>query len=353
MKSFLFWFFLAFLLVLRILATRQNFPDGTKLKISGQILEEPIFYNFYQKISLENFSFYLPKFPEIFYGDKIVVTGTVERGTLTDAKLITKKQEKNLLFSVRQKIINFYQKVLPEPHSSLVAGIVLGSKASIPETFWNSLRNTGVAHVVVASGMNVTLVASFILSLSLLCLSRGRAILITLIGIAIYVVLSGFDTPIIRAGIMAGLTFWAQKEGKLVNTWQILSLTALIMLIINPLWIRDIGFILSFVATASLILFEIRIRNIIFYLPEIFKEGLSTSLAAQIGVSSILFVTFGHFNLMSPIINALVLWTIPYIMIIGGIGGIIGLIVPALGRLVLYLVYPLSWFFVKTVETFS
>ena len=335
------------------MATRQNFPDGTKLRISGQVLEEPTYYNFYQKFSLENFIIYLPKFPEISYGDKIIVEGIVQKDNLLNAKLVGVKEEKNFLFKIRTKIITFYQKVLPEPHASLVAGITLGSKASIPEDFWNSLKKTGLAHVVVASGMNVTLVASFLLSISFLYFSRKKAILITLLGIAIYIVLSGFDTPIIRAGIMAGLTFWAQKEGKVVDAWRILVLTALTMLIINPQWIRDIGFILSFVATASIILFEIRIRNIIFYLPKVFKEGLSTSLAAQIGVSSILFVTFGQFNILSPIINALVLWTIPYIMIIGGIGGTLGLIIPFLGRLILYLGYPLTWFFVKMVGIFN
>ena len=59
--------------------------------------------------------------------------------------------------------------------------------------------------------------------------------------------------------------------------------------------------------------------------PEILKEGLSTSLAAQIGVAPILFVTFGQFNILSPLINALVLWTVPYIMILGSVGGVVGL----------------------------
>ena len=56
-------------------------------------------------------------------------------------------------------------------------------------------------------------------------------------------------------------------------------------------------------------------------------------------------MTFGQFNILSPIINALILWTIPYIMVLGALGGIIGLIVPVLGRLILFVSFPfLSWF---------
>ena len=88
-------------------------------------------------------------------------------------------------------------------------------------------------------------------------------------------------------------------------------------------------------------------------IPASFREGLSTSLAAQVGVAPIIFVTFGQFNVLSPIINALVLWTIPYIMVIGAIGGIIGLIVPVLGRLIMFALYPLIYWFVQIINLSS
>ncbi len=88
-------------------------------------------------------------------------------------------------------------------------------------------------------------------------------------------------------------------------------------------------------------------------IPVILREGLSTSLAAQIGVAPILLVTFGQFNLLSPLINALVLWTIAPITIIGAIGGLIGVFVPGLGRMILYLTFPLSAWFVYIVNIFN
>ena len=130
-------------------------------------------------------------------------------------------------------------------------------------------------------------------------------------------------------------------------------MSAFIMLMLNPGYLGNLGFILSFTATASLMLFESKVRSLIYFVPRIFREGLSTSLAAQIGVAPILFYNFGELNLLSPLINALVLWTIPYITIIGAIGGVMGLAVPLIGRLILFAIYPLTEYFVFVVSIFN
>jgi len=115
----------------------------------------------------------------------------------------------------------------------------------------------------------------------------------------------------------------------------------------------DIGFILSFVSTMSIMLFQSKIDKKVQFLPKVIKEGFTTSLSAQIGVTPILFVTFGQFNIWSPLINALILWTVPILMVLGALGGVVGLAVPFLGKSILWLSYPLLWWFVGVVEVFS
>lgn len=73
-------------------------------------------------------------------------------------------------------------------------------------------------------------------------------------------------------------------------------------------------------------LFGGKINSLIYFVPSIFMESLSTSFAAQIGVAPILFITFGQFNPLSPIINALVLWITPAITVISEVVGIISII---------------------------
>jgi competence protein ComEC len=161
------------------------------------------------------------------------------------------------------------------------------------------------------------------------------------------------DAPIVRAAIMGTLAFGAQGLGRLNLAWRALFISILAMLIINPLWIEDLGFILSVVATASLMLFERKVNSLIRFVPSVLREGLSTSLAAQIGVAPILYASFGQFNILSPLINALVLWTIPIITIVGSIAAISGLFIAGLGKLILMFIFPLTYWFITVVDYFA
>lgn len=344
---------LILLIIFRYFTTRPVYHNGDRVRITSPVLSDPINYSTSQYLRLAGLKIYLPLVPEISYGDKIVVEGIVNDGKLENPKLIKMGEGKTFLSGIRNSIIYFYQKVLPEPEGGLIAGIVIGAKGALSSDFYNQTKIVGVAHVVVASGTNVTFVVSFLMGVLTLILQRKKAILLCLVGIILYLFISGFDAPLIRAAIMASILFLSQETGRLVSSWRVLVVTASLMLIYNPDWLIDIGFILSFVSTMSLMLFEKRIRIWLSKVPEVLKEGLSTSLAAQIGVAPILFVTFGQFNILSPVVNALVLWTVPYLMILGAIGGAIGLIFPTLGKMVLWVSYPLLWWFVHIITFFN
>ncbi len=350
---------LILLIIFRYFTTRPVYTNGQTVRITSPVLSDPIKYSTSQYLRLAGLKVYLPLIPEISYGDKIIVEGIINNGKLENPKLInggkisTSKLDKTFLSGFRNSIISFYQKILPEPMSGLLGGIVIGAKGSLSPDFYNQTKLTGVAHVVVASGTNVTFVVSFLMGVTTLILSRRKAIFFVIFGIISYLFISGFDAPLVRAAIMASILFLSQETGRLISAWRILILTAALMLVYNPDWILDIGFILSFVSTMSLMLFEKRIRTWLSKVPEVLKEGLSTSLAAQIGVGPILFVTFGQFNILSPVINALILWTVPYLMILGAIGGVTGLIFPFLGKMILWVCYPLLWWFVHIVTLFN
>lgn len=350
-------FVLLLIILLRYLFSRPNYKDGDVLKITSTVYSEPIVYEDSQYINLQGLKIYLPKYPEVSYGDKIVVIGKVFKKEgkgffLNDPELISKIENENFMYRLRQELISIYKYSLPEPYASLVGGIILGSK-NMPQSFWEQLKQTGTAHVVVASGTNVSMLATFLMATLTYFFNRRHAVFITLAGIAGYIILSGLDAPIVRAGIMGSIAFLAQLTGRVSNSWRILIITSLIMLLIKPIWLIDIGFILSFVATSSLMLFQNKINEKLKFVPNILKEGLSTSLAAQIGVAPILFVTFGQFNIISPIINAFILWTVNYIMIFGALGGIISLIAPVVGRIILLFSFPFLYWFVKIIEMFS
>ncbi len=353
MKNLLFWGFLLSVVAVRIVSDRPDLPEGKTVKITGTVSQEPVVYSYYQKINLNGVKIFLEKYPEVSYGDKISVIGEITNGELNKPKLNFLDRKVLPFSTVRQKIISFFQQSFPEPHASLIAGTVLGSRGVSTGSFWEEIKKVGVAHVVVASGMNVTLVSGFLLSLLLLFVSRRKAVILAAVSIWGYVLLSGFDAPLVRAAIMGSTVFLGQFLGRVVSTLRILLITSLIMLIIFPQWIIDLGFILSFVATFSLILFQPKVQRYFSFLPGFLKEGLVTSTAAQIGVAPIIFVTFGRFSLLSPLVNALVLWTVGPMMVIGMLSGLLGLVWPALGKILLYLSYPLTAWFTGIVRLFS
>ena len=336
-----------------------NYIDGTKIQINSRISSEPIRYENAQYFRLDGLKIYLPLYPEVSYGDKVVIEGVVgsdAKGKVDRMKnpiLISLTENTTPLYSLRKNILEFLRKSLPEPHSSLIAGMVLGSKKNLPKDFYQDLQSTGTIHVVVASGMNATLVGGFVLSTLLHMMRRNKAVFLSVSVIWMYAVLSGFDAPIIRASVMTTIASIGQFSGRLHLSWWSLGMTMFLMLCVKPEWLGDLGFVLSFVSTTSLMLFEKRIAPYFCKVPTILREGLTTSLAAQVGVGPILFLTFGQFNIFSPVINAFILWTVPFITVIGFIAGSIGLIWYDLGKVILYVAYPFTSWFIWIVRVFS
>jgi len=341
------------IIVLRARTTASQYRVGESIVITSIVRSEPVRFEYSQGIEMQGLYMFLPLYPEIHYGDSLSVSGTVaDDGILKSTDIIKHTSRTSPLFRIRNQLIAVFDRSLPAPNSGLVAGMTIGSKALVPRDFWDMLKVSGTAHVVVASGMNITLVASFLISLLVIRIPRPKAILIACIGIWIYAFFAGFDAPIIRASIMASIGLLGIVTCRVRYAWRSFVGSALIMLMVNPAWISDLGFILSFTATGSLMLFERRVRRVLARLriPHVVLEDLSTSLSAQIGVAPILYYTFGYSNIWSPLINTLVLWTVVPIPSLGGVGGIIGLIIPSLGRSILTLIYPLTWWFVEVVK---
>lgn len=346
-------FVLLVVIILRITFYQTPYNEGDKLKITGRVDRETIVYDRTQQIHIAGLVMYIPKYPEVEYGDKVSVVGIYKDGKLDDAELISVAKSESLLYQFRKSVISFYKNSLPEPHASLVAGVTFGSKAGMPESFWEKLKTSGTAHVVVASGMNVTLVGGFLMSVLVNFVNRKKALVGIVVGIWVYAIAAGFDAPIIRAATMGSIAFSAQALGRLNNAFRALMLSAGLMILWNPLWLHDVGFQLSFGATLSLILFNAKVERLIHFVPPLLRQDLATSLAAQIGVAPLLVVYFGTVNLLSPIINAFVLWTIPLLTIIGMVAGVVGIIVPIIGKLLLMVVYPLTSWFLFIVNLFS
>jgi len=339
--------------------------DGQEISFETAILSQPQTVGSQQTLTAnyQNQSFdglrikiITSRFPELNYGDFVRISGEISnsnRGLLMYfPKIETINNSSSILQSglrsiniLRQKLISIFSKTLPSPSSSLLLGIIFGIKEQMPKDFNNNLRTSGVFHVIAASGMNVTLVGGFISTFFAFFLRRQIAVGLSILGIIFYAILAGLEPSIIRASIMGILVFSAQIMGRQTLAINGLALAGVGMLFIDPTLFSDVGFQLSFAATFGIL-----------YIKPLFKtkngivSEILTTVAAQIATLPILLTNFGLYSIYSVLVNGLVLWAVPILMMIGGIGAILSLILAPLGKLLIYLCYPLLLYFETIVN---
>ena len=180
-------------------------------------------------------------------------------------------------------------------------------------------------------------------------LKRQIAIFVSILGILFYAMLAGFEASIVRASVMGIIAFSSQILGKQQYGFYALLLTGFLMLFVWPKYLTDIGFQLSFAATAGIL-----------FIPTLFKkrqnllsEDFLTTFSAQAATMPIILSNFGTYSVWSIVVNVLVLWTVPFLMILGGIAAIISFIFEPLARLVLYICIPFLVYLEKTVGFFA
>lgn len=333
-----------------LLSFKSSQWEGRTIRISATVTSEPREYENSILVSLNNVRIFLPKSSNVSYGSYVVVEGIYSGDSLKKPKIILVKDPTSILSKARSKVLTSIRQTLPEPESSLLAGIVLGAP-NIPTDFNDLLLKTGTSHIVVASGGNLAIMAMFLERELSKYLKRQVFLPIIAIILAIYSLLTGFGAPIVRALIMWLIIMMAQMKGRIVSGRYALFLTILLMLIYKPFWIKDVSFLLSVGATGGVMLFtDVIYKKIKLRVADIFKESLSTSIAAQIGILPISVLVFKNLNFLSPIWNTLVLWVVPYLTIIGLVGSVMTLVFPTIGKIVFFLCYPFAWYFTKVLS---
>lgn len=332
----------------RIFFSLDSHLEGKKVRLTGTLYSEPREYGSSLLLRLHTFTFFVPRETRLEYGSHIIVEGTIKGQELQNVHVVTSRPPTSFLPYARARILSTIKRTLPEPESSLIAGVSIGAP-NIPPSFNDLLRQTGTSHIVVASGGNLAILAGF-LERTLSRVMRRR-IFLPLIAfiLLIYSVITGLGAPIVRALVMWFAIMLAQMTGRLVSPRYVLLITVLIMIIISPAWIRDVSFGLSVGATAGVMLLSTPLQRSLKKIPLI-SDALATSIAAQVGTLPISVLVFHDVKLLSPIWNVLVLWTVPYLTILGLVGSIVSLVFVPASTLLFWAAYPFAWYFVRLIS---
>ncbi len=340
--AFLFW---------RITTGLQQ-PQEGRVVFQGEVSSLP-------KVTKNGLTYQVGKFTvasgyvSVNLGDNLKVDGVL-KDRLVTAKSITKLPTpwwQQRLLALRQSLKSQIYRYFPDPQASLLAGITLGQNL-ISYNFKQQLVATGTIHVVVVSGYNIALVGSFFLVLAPY-LGRRKTTLLALVGIVCYTILVGFSAPTLRSTAMGVITLAGILLGKRTLALYLLGLTAWLMVVVNPSYLIDISFQLTFLATLGVLSFTPSFNQSFHKLHPFLREGLATTLAAQVLVVPVLFYYFGTVSLSAPLVNTLVLPVVPFVTLVGFIFLVVSFVSTFVGGVISsILMLPLT-FFTFTVATFA
>jgi competence protein ComEC len=268
--------------------------------------------------------------------------------------ITTNRQEPQWgLEKIRSRIVRSQMRWLGSPTGQLVSSMVLGQRAvDLPNDVRDRFIKAGLAHVLAASGFHVSLLLGMVLRLTNSFSSRSQLI-IGLITLAIYISLTGLQPSVVRAGLMGTAVLIALVTKSQVSPLGSLLLAATILLLINPLWIWDLGFQLSFLATLGLIVTVPSLSKQLDWLPPTIATAIAIPLAASIWTLPLLIYVFNTVATYSILVNVIATPLVTVISLGGMISAIAALIIPIVGSAIAWLLLSPTWLLNKITELFT
>jgi competence protein ComEC len=271
-----------------------------------------------------------------------------------------------VLDMLRGRIVARLHRVLPAAEASLVAGVLLGADETMPADVRQAFRDTGTAHILAVSGFNVTIVAAAAAAFfgSILGARRGSAAAGA--AVLLYTLLCGAGPAVVRAALMAGLALVALRLGRQSAALASLAAAALLMTLLDPGVVHDVGFQLSFLATLGLVLAGRPCQEVIrrwgeqIIRPEaarapviLIVELAALSLVAQLATLPLSAFVFHRLPLAALPANALILPAQPLLMAAGAATAAAALISVQLGLAVAWLAWVPAVFTLRVAHIFA
>ena len=228
----------------------------------------------------------------------------------------------------REKVINIHSKYLSSPNLEILGGIVFGDDAvSPPKEIKQSFVNSGLLHILAASGMNVAFIYSFFfIIMSILRTPFKLRVSLGMTMVIIYSLMTGLGASVIRATCMLVFVLIGKLIDRDAHSISLLSFVALLMLIVNPLWINDVGFQLSFIVTFGLLLMMPYFTRSTNKIIDFLVSTVTVPVIAQLWVIPIQIFYFNNISLYSIFANIM---SVPILMVLS-FGGFISALFSAI-----------------------
>ncbi len=337
---------------LRVRAETLTLDEGEPFPVKGIVLvQAPLVgaYRYGDPVTITGELLTPPESDDFSYRDYLARQGVHSMMQYTQIEVTGPRRGnpiRAVMLDFRATAHRTIMRLLPDPQASLLAGILLGIETGISPEVRDAFNAVGATHVIAISGSNLAILGGLIMSLTRRFMRERRAAAITIVGILTYAVFVGADAAVLRAAIMVALGLVAAQLGR--QTWAFASIAfaALLMTVINPLTLWDVGFQLSFLATLGLVLYVDPLQNWLAkglskllsadnaqQIVAAISDAFVVTVAAQITTTPIMAYYFGRFSVLSLPVNFLIIPAQTPLMVLGGLGVIAALLVWPLGQI--------------------
>ena len=240
----------------------------------------------------------------------------------------------------REKILKVHSKYLMSPNLEILGGIVFGDDAvSPPKNIKQSFVNSGLLHILAASGMNVGFIYSFFfLIMNFFKVPFKINTGICILAVLAYVLMTGLGASVLRAALMLLFVLIGKLIDRDAHSISLLSFVAFLMLIYNPMYVNDVGFQLSFIVTFGLLVMTPYVIQYKSRLLNWIIGSITIPIFAQLWVIPIQIFYFNNISIYSVFANIM---SVPILFIIS-FGGFISSL--------LSIIQPLSNFICMTFD---
>ncbi|SFL65776.1 DNA internalization-related competence protein ComEC/Rec2 [Salibacterium qingdaonense] len=216
----------------------------------------------------------------------------------------------NILKAWRYDGIQRIDTLFPEQLKGVAAALLFGERHLLDADTETDYQSLGLIHLLAVSGLHVGLLSAMLYFLLLrIGLTIEKAEWILLMLLPIYAILAGAAPSVLRAaGMVSAFIIWNKTGRKSMDPFFVLCLAALLFLFIHPYYLYHIGFQLSFLISASLLLS----RNIL-YQKNKWKMAVYVSVIAQFAGLPVILFHFHEFSFLSIVLN---LVFVPFISVI-------------------------------------
>jgi competence protein ComEC len=222
----------------------------------------------------------------------------------------------------------------PPEARSLVPALVVGDDQQMSPDVVRDFQTCGLTHLAAVSGTNLTLVVGFLLVLARWAGVRARGLLVVgLLGVLGFVLLARPEPSVLRAAGMGtaaliGLGSRGRDQGV-----RALGLALLVLLLLDPWLVLSVGFALSTLATAGILLLGPPFRDALrSWMPRWAAEALAVPFAAQLACTPVIAAISGQVSLVAVVANLAVAAAVGPATVLGLVGGVVVLAVPPAGR---------------------